>query len=60
MSNDDKKLENDSIRTVQSKLNELSRIIKEKDDVESSHPEVTLIQKYENQSLQAIVEDATP
>lgn len=57
MSNDDRKLDNDSVRAVKSKLNELDRLMKERDSEESSHPEVALIQKYEDNNLPAVVED---
>jgi hypothetical protein len=57
MGNNDKKLENDSIRSVQSTLNELNRIVREKDSVVSSVPEVSLIAKYQDQNLPDIVED---
>jgi hypothetical protein len=57
MANDGKKIENDSIREVQSKLNELNRIVREKDATVESIPEVSLIQKYQNESLPDVVED---
>jgi len=57
MANNDRKLENDSIRGVQSTLNELNRIVREKDEVVESIPEVSLITKYQNESLPDVVED---
>jgi len=57
MANDDRKLENDSIRGVQSTLNELNRLVREKDSVVSTIPEVSLITKYQNESLPDVVED---
>jgi len=57
MANNDRKLENDSIRGVQSTLNELNRVVREKDAVVESIPEVSLIDKYHNESLPDVVED---
>lgn len=57
MSNNDRKLENDSIRGVQSTLNELNRLVREKDTVIDTIPEVSLITKYQNESLPDVVED---
>lgn len=57
MGNNDRKLENDSIRKVQSTLNELNRIVKEKDVVVESTPEVGLITKYQDQNLPDVIEE---
>jgi len=57
MTNDGRKLENDSIRGVQSTLNELNRIVREKDAIVENTPEVSLITKYKDQNLPDIVED---
>jgi len=57
MGNNDRKIENDNIRNVQSTLNELNRAVLEKDAVVESHPEVSLITKYQDQSLPDVVED---
>lgn len=57
MSNIDKKFENDSIRTVQSKLNDLNRLVREKEALVEVTPEVNLITKYQDQTLPDVVED---
>lgn len=57
MADNDRKLENDSIRKVQSTLNELNRVVREKDGLVEIHPEATLITKYQNESLPDVVED---
>lgn len=57
MSNNDKKIENNNIREVQSTLNQLNRLIKEKNDVISETPEVSLIAKYSKENLPDIIED---
>jgi len=59
MSNNGKKQENDSMRSVQSKLNELNRIVRQKDETIQSNPETTLIDRYKDQSQVAVVEDET-
>jgi hypothetical protein len=57
MSNNGKKLENDSMRKIQSKLNELNRAVKDKNETIEINPEVVAVQKYQNQSLDNVVED---
>jgi hypothetical protein len=57
LSNNGKKYDNDNIRTIQSKLNELNRIVREKDKVVDVTPEASLIEKYQDQNLPDVVED---
>ena len=57
MANNGKKLENDSIRSVQSTLNELNRVVRDKDIAVETIPEASLITKYQNESLPDVVED---
>lgn len=57
MGNNEKKSENDNIRTVQATLNELNRAVLAKDAVVTSHPEVSLITQYQDQSLPDVIED---
>ena len=52
-----KKQDNDNIRTVQAKLNELNRVVREKNEAVDITPEASLIDKYQSQSLPAVVEE---
>jgi len=57
MSNISKKQDNDNFREVQTKLNELNRVVKAKDEVVDITPEASLIEKYQDQSSVDVVED---
>ena len=57
MGNNERKSDNDSIRKVQSSLNELNRLVTEKNNTVATIPEVSLIDKYHDQSLPDVVED---
>jgi hypothetical protein len=56
MSNDVKKNENDNFRTIQSTLNELNRLVKNKKEVEDEIPETSLVVPYQ-QTLPSVIED---
>lgn len=55
MSNDEKKADNDSIRSIQSKFNTLNRLVKEKEAIEKT-TDVSLIEPYQNKSLVDVIE----
>lgn len=57
MSNDEKKHENDGIRSIQSTFNTLNRLVKEKTSLVESTPEVSLVEPYQDQSLPDVIED---
>lgn len=57
MSNDEKKQENDSIRSIQSTFNTLNRLVKEKTSLVATTPEVGLVEPYQNQNLPDVLED---
>lgn len=57
MSDIGKKQENDGLRQLQSKLNALTRAVRENETTLEAHPEASLIEKYKEQSLPVVVED---
>ena len=56
LSNNGKKQDNDNIRSVQSTLNELNRVVKEKNQTIDITPEAGLIEKYKSQSEIEVLE----
>lgn len=56
LSNNGKKQDNDNIRSVQSTLNELNRVVKEKNRAIDITPNVGLIEKYKNQNAIDVLE----
>ena len=57
MSNDEKKADNDSIRSIQSTFNTLNRLVREKEEIVASTPEANLPATYSDQSLPDVIED---
>lgn len=57
MSNNEKKKENDSLRTLQRALNSLTSLKIEKDKVVEEIPEVSAIDRYKEDNIPAVVED---
>lgn len=57
MSNDEKKANNDSIRSIQSTFNTLNRLVREKEETIASTPEASLPAVYSDQSLPDVVEN---
>jgi len=56
MGNDEKKADNDSIRSIQSTFNTLNRLVKEKEAVSAS-TDVAVVEPYQNQSDVDVIED---
>lgn len=57
MGNDEKKADNDSIRSIASTFNTLNRLVKEKTELTATTPEVSLVESYQNQNSPDILED---
>jgi len=57
MGNDEKKADNDSIRSIQSTFNTLNRLVREKEEVVASTPEANLPATYSDQSLPDVIEN---
>lgn len=57
MSNDEKKADNDSVRSIASTFNTLNRLVREKEALAIASPEVDLISEYHNQSTPDVIED---
>jgi hypothetical protein len=57
MSNDEKKADNDSVRAIASTFNTLNRLVREKETLNTTIPEVTLPAEYSDQSTPDVIED---
>lgn len=57
MSNDEKKADNDSVRSIAATFNTLNRLVREKEALVVATPEVNLTADYHNQSLPDVIED---
>jgi len=57
MGNDEKKADNDSVRAIASTFNTLNRLVREKEGLTASIPEVNLPAQYNDQSSVDVIED---